>query len=73
MLTIANPIYDSVFKYLMDDERILLAEKDGQLAEKDGQLKALVKMLVEAGHTIEAIAESLNVDKETVKTLLPTQ
>lgn len=50
-----------------------LAEKDGQLAEKDGQLKALVKMLVEAGHTVEAIAESLNVDKETVKTLLPTQ
>jgi hypothetical protein len=35
MMTIANPIYDTVFKY-----------------------------------TIDAIAESLNLDKESVKTLL---
>ena len=47
-----------------------LAEKDGQLAEKDGQLKALVKMLVQAGQTTEAIAASLRVDEATVKTLL---
>ena len=47
-----------------------LAEKDGQLAEKDGQLHALVKMLVESGQTIEAIAEKLHIDKGLVEALL---
>ena len=47
-----------------------LAEKDGQLAEKDGQLQTLVKMLMQAGQTIEAIAENLNLDKEAVNALL---
>ena len=46
-----------------------LAEKDGQLAEKDGQLQTLVRMLLNSGQAIEAIAENLHVDKETVKTL----
>ena len=48
----------------------LLAEKDGQLAEKDGQLHVLVKMLIQAGQTVEAIAKSLNLDKESVEALL---
>ena len=47
-----------------------LAEKDGQLAEKDGQLRTLVKMLVKSGQTVDAIAKSLNMDKESVKALL---
>ncbi|MBQ3632348.1 MAG: hypothetical protein II949_14135 [Prevotella sp.] len=47
-----------------------LAEKDGQLAEKDGQLHVLVKMLIQAGQTVEAIAKSLNLDKESVEALL---
>ena len=47
-----------------------LAEKDGQLAEKDGQLQTLVKMLMQAGQTIETIAENLNLDKEAVNALL---
>ena len=47
-----------------------LAEKNEQLAEREGQLRMLVKMLVQSGKTIDAIAESLNLDKESVKTLL---
>ncbi len=47
-----------------------LAEKDGQLAEKDGQLRLLVKMLMQSGQTVEAIAESLKIDIQSVKALL---
>ena len=47
-----------------------LAEKEGQLAEKEGQLRMLIKMLVQSGQTAETIAESLKIDKETVKALL---
>ena len=47
-----------------------LVVKDGQLAERDGQLRMLVKMLVQSGQTVETIAESLKIDKETVKALL---
>lgn len=47
-----------------------LAEKDGQLAEKDGQLRRLVKMLVQSGQSVDAIAETLNIDKDSVKALL---
>ena len=47
-----------------------LAEKAGQLAEKDGQLHVLVKMLIQAGQTVETIAKSLNLDKESVEALL---
>ena len=47
-----------------------LAEKDDQLAEKDGQLRSLVRMLVQSGQTIDAIAENLKIDKESVKALL---
>jgi len=49
-----------------------LAEKSEQLAEKDGQLRMLVKMLVQSGQTIEAIAENLHLDVEAVKALLVT-
>ena len=47
-----------------------LAEKSNQLAEKNGQLQMLIKMLVEAGQTTEAIAKSLNLTKEAVEALL---
>ena len=47
-----------------------LAEKDGQLAEKDGQLRTLVKMLVQSGQSVEAIADNLHIDVESVKALL---
>ena len=43
-----------------------LAEKDTQLAEKDGQLAILVKMLLQSGQTVDAIAENLHIDKESI-------
>jgi len=48
----------------------LLAEKDGQLAEKDGQLKQLVNMLLKAGQSLDDIAETLHVDKESLGTMI---
>lgn len=47
-----------------------LAEKSEQLAEKSEQLRTLVKMLVQSGQTIEAIAENLHLDIESVKALM---
>ena len=43
-----------------------LAKKDTQLAEKDGQLAILVKMLLQSGQTVDAIAENLHIDKESI-------
>ena len=43
-----------------------LAEKNTQLAEKDGQLAILVKMLLQSGQTVDAIAENLHIDKESI-------
>ena len=48
----------------------LLAEKDGQLAEKDGQLRVMARMLLQAGQTVETIAENLHLSPETVRELL---
>ena len=47
-----------------------LAEKDGQLAEKDGQLQQLVNMLLKAGQSLDDIAETLHVDKESLGTMI---
>ena len=47
-----------------------LAETSEQLAEKSEQLRTLVKMLVQSGQTIEAIAENLHLDIESVKALM---
>ena len=47
-----------------------LAEKNNQLAEKDGQLAMLVKMLLQSGQTVNAIAENLHIDIESIKALL---
>ena len=44
-----------------------LAEKDGQLAKKDGQLQSLVKMLIQAGQTIDDIAQTLHVGRSVVE------
>ena len=48
---VATPLYDAVFKYLMEDDRIAktilseLLEKDGQLKEKDEMLRKMIKRL----------------------------
>ena len=54
----------------LKEQGIQLKEQGIQLAEKDGQLRSLVKMLVQTGQTIEAIAENLHLDVEAVKALL---
>ena len=40
MVNIANPIYDSVFKYLMEDERIARGKRSDTLGEQPNGLKA---------------------------------
>ena len=59
MLHIANPIYDSAFKYLMEDERIAktligalikrtseqLNKQSEQLNKQSEQLRAAIRML----------------------------
>ncbi|MBQ1408894.1 MAG: hypothetical protein IIY87_03960 [Bacteroidales bacterium] len=52
MLHIANPIYDSAFKYLMEDERIaktligaLIKRTSEQLNKQSEQLRAAIRML----------------------------
>ena len=52
MLHIANPIYDSAFKYLMEDERIaktligaLIKHTSEQLNKQSEQLRAAIRML----------------------------
>ena len=47
-----------------------LAQKSEQLVQKSEQLRTLVKMLVQSGQTIEAIAENLHLDIESVKALM---
>ena len=47
-----------------------LTEKDAQLTEKDSMLRATIQMLVKAGMSAEAIAESLRKDVDEVRTLM---
>ena len=83
MITVANPIYDVVFKYLMEDKRIdteilhrdyelakqkvLLDEQKTQLDEQKTQLKKSVQMLRAANLSAETIATSLGMTDEQVK------
>ena len=55
---------------LLEKKDEQLAEKEGQLAEKNEQLRTLAKMLVQSGQTVDAIAETLKIDKESVRSLL---
>lgn len=60
---VATPLYDAVFKYLMEDDCIAktiltaLLEKDGQLKEKDEMLRKMIKGMQENGMSHDAIAE----------------
>ena len=53
---------------LLKDQQ--LAEKNAQLAEKDTMLRTSIQMLVKAGMSAEAIAESLGKDIEEVRRLM---
>ena len=70
---VANPLYDAVFKYLMEDDRIAktilaaLLKKDDQLKEKDEMLRKMIKGMQENGMSLDAIAGMLNKTVDEVK------
>lgn len=70
---VANPLYDAVFKYLMEDDRIAktilaaLLKKDDQLKEKDEMLRKMIKGMQENGMPLGDIAKMLNKTVDEVK------
>ena len=70
---VANPLYDAVFKYLMEDDRIAktilaaLLKKDDQLKEKDEMLRKMIKGMQENGTPLDDIAKMLNKTVDEVK------
>lgn len=70
---VANPFYDAVFKYLMEDDRIAktilaaLLKKDDQLKEKDEMLRKMIKGMQENGMPLDDIAKMLNKTVDEVK------
>ena len=70
---VANPLYDVVFKYLMEDDRIAktilaaLLKKDDQLKEKDEMLRKMIKGMQENGMPLDDIAKMLNKTVDEVK------
>ena len=73
---VANPLYDAVFKYLMEDDRIAktilaaLLKKDDQLKEKDEMLRKMIKGMQENGMPLDDIAKMLNKTVDEVKQIL---
>ena len=73
---VANPLYDAVFKYLMEDDRIAktilaaLLKKDDQLKEKDEMLRKMIKGMQESGMSLDDIAKMLNKTVDEVKQIL---
>lgn len=70
---VAKPLYDAVFKYLMEDDRIAktilaaLLKKDDQLKEKDEMLRKMIKGMQENGMPLDDIAKMLNKTVDEVK------
>ena len=70
---VANPLYDAVFKYLMEDDRIAktilaaLLKKDDQLKEKDEMLRKMIKGMQENAMPLDDIAKMLNKTVDEVK------
>ena len=70
---VANPLYDAVFKYLVEDDRIAktilaaLLKKDDQLKEKDEMLRKMIKGMQENGMPLDDIAKMLNKTVDEVK------
>ena len=73
---VANPLYDAVFKYLMEDDRIAktilaaLLKKDDQLKEKDEMLRKMIKGMQENGMSLDDIAKMLNKTVDEVKQII---
>ena len=60
MLHIANPIYDIVFKYLMEDERFLAIEnRDTAIMQRDKLIKEQDKQIAKKNKQIADQGEQL--------------
>ena len=57
-------------KILINEQKSQLDEQKTQLDEQKTQLHLLVDMLVQAGQSVDAIAERLHVDKQVVEALI---
>ena len=74
MVSIANPIYDSVFKYLMEDEFFsaienrdtALMQKDKTIAEQKEQIHSMVKAMLGNGMSIETISNITKIPLEEI-------
>lgn len=74
MVSIANPIYDSVFKYLMEDEFFsaienrdtALMQKDKTIAEQKEQIRSMVKAMLGNGMSIETISNITKIPLEEI-------
>ena len=74
MVSIANPIYDSVFKYLMEDEFFsaienrdtALMQKDKTIAEQKEQIRSMVKAMSDNGMSIETISNITKIPLEEI-------
>lgn len=74
MVSIANPIYDSVFKYLMEDEFFsaienrdtALMQKDKTIAEQKEQIRSKVKAMSDNGMSIEMISNITKIPLEEI-------
>ena len=80
MVTIANAIYDSVFKDELESWnatemklREQLQEKDSQLQEKDAQIISSIKMMNSFGVPVEKIAENFKMNVDEVKQIITTE
>ena len=82
MVSIANPIYDSVFKYLMEDERIaktLISVRQDMNVEdeffsaienRDTALMQKDKTIAEQGETIAEQGETIAEQKEQIRSMV---
>ena len=74
MVSIANPIYDTVFKYLMEDEFFsaienrdtALMQKDKTIAEQKEQIHSMVKAMLGNGMSIETISNITKIPLEEI-------
>lgn len=74
MVSIANPIYDSVFKYLMEDEFFsaienrdtALMQKDKTIAEQKEQIRSMIKAMSDNGMSIEMISNITKIPLEEI-------
>ena len=85
IIHVANPIYDSVFKYIMEDEYYkaiedrdtaimqrdeMLKEQEKQLSKQSEQLRNMAKALFANGMTEEQISAMTGICLENVVELL---